>query len=85
MAALRYSQRFFRSAHHLSESERHALARTVRAMRDADVLPSEGDVQTLMPPSQPVWRRRVGDSDRYLYFVIAADGAAVFVAVGGFL
>jgi len=85
VAALRYTQRYFRSAHHLSESERHALARTLRAMEDADVFPGEGDAQTLLPPSQPVWRRRVGDSDRYLYFVVADDGAAVVVAVGGLL
>ncbi len=84
MASLKYAQRFFRGAQSLGASERAALARELRTM-EAAALPEPDDVPTVMPPSLRVWRRRLGASDRYLYFVLTDDGGALLVGVGGFI
>lgn len=85
MAALKYSQRFFRSAKHLSPSERIALARTLRALEGAEALPSDADTPTILPPSLPVLRRRVEASDRYLYFTVGEDGSVFVICAAAFV
>ncbi len=86
MAALRYSQRFFRGATHLDAHERAALQRTLRAMEAVETLPTPDDAQTILPPSMRAFRRRIGTSNRYVYFTVGDGGRdAVIVAVGGYL
>ena len=78
VAALRYAQRYFRSVHHMGQSERFALSRTLREMEAAAVLPApEGDVADILPPSVPCFRRRIGASAWWVYFVVREEHVPV--------
>ena len=78
VASLRYAQRYFRSVHHLGQSERFALSRTLREMEAAEVLPApETDVPDILPPSLPCFRRRIGASAWWVYFVMREEHATV--------
>lgn len=85
VAALRFTQRFFRGAQHFTASERVALHQTLRAIEAAPELPAPEDVATVIPLSMRAWRRRVAASDRYVYFVVRPDGVVDIVGAGGLI
>jgi len=53
------------------EAKRRDLARTLRALETAKVLPSAGDVVALMPPSLHVFVRRVPRRNLWVWYRIA--------------
>lgn len=74
-----FGRQFFRTAGRLDKSERAALTRTLAEL-DADWpdLPApETDVPDILPPSLPCFRRRIGASAWWVYFVMREEHATV--------
>jgi len=78
---LTHGRSYWRSVPRLPPDVRRALQATVLAMEAEASLPGADDVRTVIPPSLPAWRRRVGASGWWLYFELRHDGSAVLGAV----
>ncbi len=76
-------RQFFRTAARLGASERVALTATLESL-DADwpELPKPSDVADILAPAVTCWRRRIGASAWWLFFVVREDHVtAVAVAI----
>jgi hypothetical protein len=55
----------------------------VVTLRLATTIPGPLDVATVVPPSLPAWRRRVGTTNRWLYFTVHENGSVKVMMVAG--
>lgn len=69
-----FGRQFFRTAGQLGKPERTALMRVIDQLdSDWPNVPGEADVADILAPTTPCWRRRIGASAWWLFFIVRDD------------